>query len=280
MNSLAIHSPTQFAEIANQKIAYRTFGSGTPLLFANRFRGIMDTWDPFFLNLLAENNRVVTFDYPGIGDSEGSLPMDMKEIAATIIQLANHLGIEQFNVLGWSYGGLVAQYLTFLYPERVLKTIIIGSNPPGKNEIPFEPAFFEKALKPVNDLEDEIVLFFEPLSEKSRKAAFESHKRIAQRLDKKKIPATQDEWQRYFAASQKVKEDVDNYRSAYQTLKNPVLVVSGDHDISFALENWFPLLRKAHTMQLIVIPEAGHGPQHQNPKLIAGYIRNFLEVEN
>jgi pimeloyl-ACP methyl ester carboxylesterase len=273
----ALTAETQFTTINQNKIAYRTFGSGTPLFFINRFRGVMDTWDPLFLDALAEKNTVILFDYPGIGSSEGELPLDILEVAKTVPVLADHLGIEKFNVLGWSYGGLVTQTVIFQNPGRVLKTVLIGTNPPGENAIPIEPVFFEHALKPINDLDDEYYLFFEPNSEKSRQAAEESHNRIAQRLDRDLIPSTQEVFQRYFAGSGVFKEDKLNFRGAYKTLESPVLVISGDHDISFATENWFPLLKNAPTMQHIILNDAGHGPQHQFPGLTAGYINLFLQ---
>lgn len=276
MKTTALNAETQFAEINNNKIAYRQFGNGAPLFFVNRFRGIMDTWDPLFLDSLAEKNTVILFDYPGIGSSEGELPLDIVEVAGTVTALADHLGIDKFNVLGWSYGGLVEQAVTFQNQDRVLNTVLIGTNPPGENEIPMEQVFFDHALKPINDLEDEYYLFFEPASEKSRLAAQKSHDRIGQRLERSLIPSTMEVFQRYIAGSGTMREDKLNFRAGYKTLKSPVLVISGDHDISFATENWFPLLKNAPTMQHIILNDAGHGPQHQHPELTAGYINLFL----
>ncbi|MFC5873749.1 Pimeloyl-ACP methyl ester carboxylesterase [Chryseobacterium arachidis] len=273
----SLTAETQFAEINNGKIAYRKFGEGSPLFFVNRFRGIMDTWDPLFIDSLAEKNTVILFDYPGIGSSEGELPLDIVEVAKTVPALADYLGIDKFNVLGWSYGGLVAQAVTFQNQERVQNTILIGTNPPGENAIPIEQVFFDHALKPVNDLEDEYYLFFEPASEKSRKAAQESHDRIGKRLDSSLIPANQEIFERYIAGSGTMREDRWNFRESYKTLKSKVLVVSGDHDISFATENWMPLLRNAPTMQHIILNDAGHAPQHEHPELTAGYINLFLK---
>lgn len=272
----ALTTETQYANIDNKKIAYRKFGNGTPIILANRFRGTIDTWDPLFLDLLAETNTVITFDYSGIGYSEGDLPLDLKEVAAEVIKIADFLNIDKFNVGGWSYGGLIAQYTTFLYPTRVLSTLVIGSNPMGKNEAPLSPLFLEKALKPDYDLEDLVVLFFEPKSEKSRIAAQASSERIAQRLDQSKVPATPEIFQRYFAPTQQLAEDKDNFREAYKTLETPVLVISGDNDISFAVENWFPLLQNAPTVQHIIFPDTGHAPHFQYPELTTDYIKIFL----
>lgn len=267
---------THYATIDNQKIAYRKIGKGLPLIIANRFRGTLDTWDPLFLELLAKNNTVITFDYAGIGYSSGELPKDIKEVSAEIIKLADFLKIDKFNVMGWSYGGWVAQYATFLNPDRVLKAVIIGSNAMGKNEVPIQPAFFERALKPQNDFEDAVVLFFEPKSEASRAAAQASMGRIMAQADWSKVPHTPEVFQRYFASNQAIAEDKENFRGMYATIKTPVLVVSGDNDISFATENWFPLMKNAPTLQHVILPAAGHAPHFQYPELSSSYINLFL----
>ena len=277
MTNTAITIETQYANIDNKQIAYRKFGNGTPIILANRFRGTLDTWDPLFLDLLAENNTVVTFDYSGIGYSEGELPMDLHAVAAEVVKIADYLDIDKFIAGGWSYGGLIAQYTTFLNPARVLATIVIGSNPMGKNETPLSPLFLDKALKPVNVLEDVVELFYEPKSEKSRIAAKASWERIAQRIDPSKIPATPELFQRYFAVTGQLEEDKDNFRAAYKTLETPVLVISGDNDISFAVENWFPLLQNAPTIQHIIFQNTGHAPHYQYPELSTGYIKTFLD---
>jgi pimeloyl-ACP methyl ester carboxylesterase len=276
MEQLVTKAQTQFASIDNKKIAYRKFGKGTPIIIANRFRGTLDTWDPLFLDLLAQNNTVITFDYAGIGYSDGELPLDIKLVAAEVTKLADYLKIDKFNVMGWSYGGWVAQYVTFLNPSRVLKTVLIGTNPMGKNEISFEPAFLERALKPQNDFEDGVVIFYEPTSEKSRTAAQASMGRISAHGDVSKIPATQELFQRYFASNAAIAEDKDHFREAYATLKTPVLVLSADHDISFAAANWFPLLKHAPSVQHIIFPESGHAMHFQYPELSTEYIKSFL----
>jgi pimeloyl-ACP methyl ester carboxylesterase len=279
VESFALKATTQYATINNHKVGFRKFGKGSPLFLANRFRGTLDTWDPLFLDLLAKQNTVIIFDYSGIGYSEGELPLTMKNLSAEITNLADYLKIDKFNVMGWSYGGWVAQYVTFYNPSRVLKTVVIDANAMGKNEIAMEPAFAQSGMKANKDLqfEDYVILFFEPKSEKSRLAAKQSIERISKRMDNSKVPEKPEILQRYFAPTAAVVEDKENFRAAYATLKTPVLVISGDHDISFAVDNWYPLIRKAPTMQLIVFPDAGHGPHQQYPELASGYINTFLK---
>jgi len=268
---------TKYANIDGNKIAYRKLGSGTPLILLNRFRGTLDTWDPLFLNLLAKKHTVITFDYSGIGYSVGELPLAIKDVANDVVKLADALALEKFHVLGWSYGGWVAQYTMFLHPSRILNTVLIGNNPIGKNEVPFKQVFFEKALKPVNTDADFLVLFFEPNSKKSSAAAEKSMQRIAERFDLSKVPSTQEVFNRYFASKNAIAEDTDNFRDAYKNTTIPILVLSGDNDISFSLENWYPMLGNAPTLRLIVLPEAGHAPHFQYPFEASAYIKTFLK---
>jgi pimeloyl-ACP methyl ester carboxylesterase len=273
----AINSETKFAELEGRAIAYRIFGEGKPIILCNRFRGTLDTWDPLFLDELAESFKVIIFDYSGIGFSTGLLPTDIRDVAKDVKDLADFLDIDKAIILGWSYGGFVAQTAIFQFPELATSAILLGTNPPGKNEIALEEEFFKAALKPLNDFDDEVVLFFEPKSELSRAAARASHGRIAKRLDVAKIPSTEDVFQRYFTSANPFLEDTMNIREQLIATSLPILIISGDHDISFAVENWFPLVRKMPSAQIIILPQTGHAPQHQFPQLIAGYIKTFID---
>jgi pimeloyl-ACP methyl ester carboxylesterase len=174
----AATAATEYVTINDDRIAYRKIGSGSPIVLANRMRGTLDTWDPLFLDHLAAQHTVITFDYPGIGYSSGALPREMSEIATFLREFARTLGLVKFAMAGWSFGGFLAQTLAFESPELVTHAILIGTNPAGHNEHPIKQVFLDRALKPVNDLEDEEVLFFEPASERSRIAARQSRERI------------------------------------------------------------------------------------------------------
>lgn len=267
---------TSFAELGDRTIAYRSYGKGKAIIFVNRFRGTLDTWDPLFVAKMAEKFNVIVFDYSGIGSSTGSLAPDITVVAKDVKDLADFLKLDSVIVLGWSYGGLVAQTATLLYPNLVTHAVLVGTNPPGKNEIPIEQAFFDAALKPVNDFEDEIVLFFEPKSESSRLAAKASHDRIHKKIDGGKIPSTMDVFQLYFGGGDTFRDDPLNFREQIKKIKTPILIISGDHDISFAVENWYSFVNQMANTQMIVYTATGHGPQHQYPELTAQYIINFV----
>lgn len=276
----ALDAPTQHVQAGDARIAYRRLGSGPPLLLANRFRGTIDTWDPAFLDALARHHSVIVFDFPGIGYSDGTQPDTMEDAARSIDALATALDLDRFALLGWSWGGLVAQTYLLDHPERVTQAILLATNPPGQNAIPLQPAFLERALKPVNDLADEEVLFFEPKSERSRARAAASRTRIHRRAGvDARIPSQPDQFERYFRAAEAFHQDAVRRRDRLQEIRMPILVLCGDHDTSTAGQNWFPLIGRMRNAQFVFHSETGHAPHHQQPENVAEAIRLFL-VQN
>jgi len=272
----AIDAPNQFVTAGANKIAYRTIGKGKPMILCNRFRGILDSWDPAFLDELAKTNQLIIFDYPGIGLSSGQLPPEILGVASAVKDLADALKIDKFNLVGWSFGGAVAQTFAANFPGRATHLILIGANPPGKNEKPLEQAFLDAAFKPVNDLKDEEVLFFEPAVPASVAAAKASNERIAARKKDRSIEVTPDKFQDYFKGVGDYQADSYGSRGKLATTPTPILILSGDHDPSCPVENWYPLVKKWKTAQLVVIPNSGHGVQHEFPKYCTDIMQLFI----
>lgn len=275
----ALNSKTQMADLANRKLAYRSIGKGSPLILANRFRGDLDKWDPAFLDALAKNHRVITFDYRGLGRSTGSPATTHLEMAQDVRDLAKHLGIKKFGMVGWSLGGYVAQLVVTEFPDIVTHGVLIGTRPPGADVPAVPKRFFEYSLKPNYDLADEVELFFSSKYPASKEAAAQSHARIAQRTQDKDIPFSKDQWESMLKAT-------GFSNNAYGTMekmmitKVPLFVLVGEDDISFPVEDWFARKGKFPTAQIIYLPQTGHAPQHQYPELSANYIHAFLTTKS
>ena len=90
----ALVARSQYVEVDGRRLAYRSVGTGKPLVLCTRFRGNMDLWDPLFLDSLAAAGfRVVTFDYSGLGLSTGSKNYDPVSLArASSLPRAGHAG--------------------------------------------------------------------------------------------------------------------------------------------------------------------------------------------
>ena len=278
MNTLseAVNSKTKFIEVNEQRFAYRSIGTGLPIILLNRFRGTLDTWDPAFLEGLAATFNVITIDYSGIGLSTGKCAFDVLSMAKDVKTVAEALKLSKFIIAGWSLGAMVTQTIITKYPELVSRAILIGTTPPGKNTGVPEKEFWDRALKPVNDLDDGTVLFFEPKSESSKNAAKLSFGRMAQRTDDLDIPVSKECWDNQRKAIEDFREDKYNTLEELKKSTIPTLLIMGDRDIGFHVEDWYPLIGDLESTQVIVLPRAGHGPQHQYPNLVANYITGFI----
>lgn len=276
--SFAVHTKNKFIDVGGRTLAYRSIGSGTPLLLCTRFRGNMDLWDPAFLDGLAANGfEVITFDYSGLGLSTGTATYNPIEMARDPRDLIKALDLRDVVLGGWSLGGLTAQATLALYPQNVSHMILLGTNPPGTLVKPAEQLFFDTAGKAENDFEDIVVLFFEPTSELSRLAARASVERIAQRREGLSVDVPID-----FARANLGKSPrnpafpADAVLAALKATSVPILHIGGDHDIIFPIENWYALNQELKSLSLVTYPQAGHGPQHQHPELSADVIASFV----
>jgi pimeloyl-ACP methyl ester carboxylesterase len=275
----AATAPNRFVEAGGSRIAYRAIGNGPPMILLTRMRGTLDTWDPLFLDELAKSNQVITVDYPGVGYSTGVLPPQIGDVADFVAAFADAIDLDRFVLAGWSWGGTVAQTFLVEHPGRATHAVLIATAPPGPGAVPIQQAFLDRAFKPVNDLDDEIVLFFEPNSTISRAAAKASRNRIYARPGvAERIPSAPEKIQAYLGAAATYHDDASGRLVKLKLTRTPILVISGDNDISTAVENWFALNRKIPNAHLIVYPESGHAPQHQYPELAAAQIALFQQL--
>lgn len=278
----ATNVPTAKITVHGRTLAYRAIGQGPALILCLRFRGVLDSWDPAFLDALATEFRVITFDYSGLGQSTGTASYRPEIMARDVIDLADALGIEQFVLGGWSLGGMAAQVVAATAPDRVSHLLLIGTTPPGRVEHESEPVFLERALKPVNDLADEEILFFEPTSAASRAAALASNQRIAARTIDRSPPIPPETYLALLQDRQAddLFPDPGSYRETLGGAAIPILVIAGDHEIVFPTPNWFALHRVWKNLHLVVLPQAGHGPQHQAPEFVADIVRSFVRTRS
>jgi pimeloyl-ACP methyl ester carboxylesterase len=107
-------APTRYVEAGGVRSAYRVIGleKTRPLVLSMRFRGVMDEWDPVFLEAIATKCRVYWFDSASVGLSSGGVPDSTPGMARVLIAFIEALGLGRVDLLGWSMGGSVVQSAT------------------------------------------------------------------------------------------------------------------------------------------------------------------------
>lgn len=102
-------------------------GEGEPLLLINGLGANTDMWAPLASQF--PDRRVLLFDAPGAGRSTTPQhPLSISSLADLAAAVLNDRGVDHCDVLGYSYGGAVAQQLAFSYPERVDKLVLAATN--------------------------------------------------------------------------------------------------------------------------------------------------------
>ncbi|MBT0587876.1 pimeloyl-ACP methyl ester esterase BioH [Alteromonas sp. SM 2104] len=104
----------------------RTYGAGRPLVLLHGWGLNSGVWD-VVLPRLASQFEITCIDLPGCGVNAGSLPepYSLENISA---QLAKSIPAHSI-VVGWSLGGLIAQYLALHYPHKVAVLVGVATTP-------------------------------------------------------------------------------------------------------------------------------------------------------
>jgi len=111
--------------------------------------------------VLPELFRVIAYDQRGLGQTEKPPgPYSMTDYAEDAISLLDRLDILKVNVLGVSFGGMVAQQLAARFPERVKKLVLCCTSPGGNfasypfHSLPREDSALERGIRliEINDV--------------------------------------------------------------------------------------------------------------------------------
>jgi proline iminopeptidase len=120
-----------FAPADGVRIAYRSFGSGTPILLINGGPGLNSEGFEGLAKMLSTNNRVIIYDQRGTGHSQlarkDASTITMRLMDDDIERLRVHLGYKDWIVMGHSFGGMLASFYTTQHPEKV-KALVLSSS--------------------------------------------------------------------------------------------------------------------------------------------------------
>ena len=116
-----------------------------PLLFFNGIGANIEAMAPLAEKLTAR--PFITFDMPGIGQSpDPVLPYNFMTMAHTASRVLDHFGIKRADIMGFSWGGALAQQFAFQYAARVRK-LVLTSTFPGFCMVPGNFSIFSRPLR-------------------------------------------------------------------------------------------------------------------------------------
>ena len=126
-----------FIPINGIQLYYEIEGDGPPLLIISGTGA--DLRNPRPENPTLNGFRVLRYDQRGLGQSgnpKGTYTMaDYADDAASLLE---SLKISRINIIGISFGGMVAQHLVTRYPSKVNKLVLACTSPGGNNFSSFD----------------------------------------------------------------------------------------------------------------------------------------------
>ena len=257
--------PTLNVQALGTRFAYRRLGpataippeTGTPVVLLNHWAANLDNFDPRLVEGLSADRPVYALDYRGIGASGGKAPLTVNEMSRDMIAVIRALGLGPVDLIGFSLGGFVSQQILFDAPELVRRVILAGTGPAGGKGIAKVGAVsWPLIFKGLVTFRDPKIFLFFTSSANSRRAANAFVVRLSERKNDRDKPVGFGPMLRQLKA---IKTWGLQPSQPLETIRHPVLVVNGDHDIMVPSENSTDMAERMPHAKLVLYADAGHG---------------------
>jgi pimeloyl-ACP methyl ester carboxylesterase len=258
------------------KLFYEEVGTGTPVIFVHEFAGDMQSWH-LQVRFFARRYRTIAFNargYPPSDVPEDPAAYSQAQAVEDIKAVLDHLNITKAHVVGLSMGGYATLHFGLTYPQRALSLTVAGCGyGSGSDRKDFQ-----------KDVEHVVRQFEE--GGMARVAEFYT-KGPTRVQFMAKDPVGWQEFYRQFAAQsarghaltmlgvQRTRPSVFELEKKLEMLEVPTLIVTGDEDDP-CLEPGIFMKRKIRTAGLVVLPNAGHTINLEDPDLFNRAVLDFI----
>ncbi len=248
-----------------QDIFIRDEGEGFPLVLVHGFLGSSVMWKPQ-IDFFKDNFRVITPDLPGYGKSNKAKSHNsIKSISNLLLDCLREKKIDKFHLLGHSMGGMIVQDMAKKSGEKISKLVCYSTGPRGEM-----PGRFETVEQSRENLK--------------KKGLETTAKNIA------KTWFIKGEEAKYFdicidSGKQTSMETADNSLvaiknwngvDALKNIKNETLIVWGDQDKSYNLEQIQTLENNIENSKLIIFKNCAHNVHLEKIDQFNQTIKDFL----
>jgi 3-oxoadipate enol-lactonase len=121
------------AKIGDIHIHYEEYGEGPPLIMILGLGQDTATW-AFQISDFSEHFRLILLDNRDSGKSSScSEPYTTETMARDILGFMDHLGLDRAHILGTSMGGMIAQQVALMAPERVISLVLASTTSWGES---------------------------------------------------------------------------------------------------------------------------------------------------
>jgi pimeloyl-ACP methyl ester carboxylesterase len=262
------------ATVNGIRLYYEVHGdSGEPLVLVHGYTGDISDWRHQFPEF-SKTHRVLAMDMRGHGRSEA--PADrssytMEQMADDVEALVDHVGLEQYHLLGHSMGGGVVQEIALRSPQKLLSLTLHDTS--IKFAMTADPAMEEWRKKRHALAKSEgmaAVAELPPLVPPPPHMPPERLEEMKVRLSKMSPDGFIGAWQALV--------DWQGTRRRADAISTPTLVIYGDLDAPMLINGSTRLAELIPNAQVEVVPETAHSPQWERPELFNRALRLHLEA--
>ncbi len=246
------------------RLSYKRIGSGFPLVLVHGYLGGENMWR--FQEDLEDQYELIMPSLAGYGESAPlSAPSTIRENANQVFALLDSLGIDKFNLLGHSMGGMIVQEMAVYKPERVNRLICLGTGPMGVLPNRFE-TIDESRRKIINlglDTAREHIAktwFIDPAVGDGYGLCIEE----GEKATKQAALASLDAWDQW------------DGRGQLGRISSPTLVIWAREDRSYDWQQQQLLLEGIPDSQIEIVEGCAHNAHMEQPDQINSVIRGFL----
>lgn len=261
---------------AGAKVHYEVRGGGTPLVALHGFTGSGHDFDPLAA-ALRRSAMTITIDLMGHGDSDAPAdPMrySLRLSAEDVLAVADELGLENFDLLGYSMGGRVALRTVLLAPRRIRRLVLESTSPGIRDPLEREKRR-ESDLALAQSIEDEGLEAFvarwlgQDLFRTLRQLPREREAALRQAKMRQRPEGLARSLR---GAGAGVDEDVwDRLCEIHQR----VLLIGGMEDRKYE-ESLGQMADRLPDARFVRVPRVGHTVHLERPRLFADYVAEFL----
>jgi len=261
------------------KLYYEEVGSGIPIVFVHEFAGDCRSWEPQlryfgrFYRCIAYNAR----GYPPSDVPDTVHKYSQDRARDDIRAVLDALKIDRAHVVGLSMGGFATLHFGFTYHDRARSLVIAGCGygaEPDKRQ-----QFLEETAATAKRIED---LGMEKVAEGY---ALGPSRVQLQNKDPRGFREFFEQLKRHSSTGSALTQRGVQHRrpSLYdltdemKTITAPALIMTGDEDFP-CIEPSFLMKRHIVTAGLVVMPNAGHAINLEDPAAFNRHLAEFLHA--
>jgi len=266
-----------YQQVNNIKVYYEFYPHHTSKKTFVLLHGFLSSTFTFrhLISLMKNEYQVLSVDLPPFGKSAkcNQYEYSYKNLAQTVIQLTESLGLKKMTFIGHSMGGQIVLNILHMMPELADRAILLSSSAYLKRfKLPFILTsyfpFFHLFVK---------YWFARTGVRKNLQDALYNHSIINDEMINGYLqPFLQDEI--FVALTRMIRDrEGDLPANALKQIKTPCLLIWGDHDKSMPLKVGEQLSKDLIHSELIVLKDTGHAVPEERPSEVFEYIKSFLE---